>query len=132
MTYLKIDHELLGSTTWDLSPATRCVWITLLIRANANLNCCVRETISSLARASNVSLEEAQQAVDILSSPDPNSRSRVEQGRRIIPVAGGWKVVNLQEYRDKKSDSQWAVYKAEQRAKRLTEDKEAEHKKKVF
>ena len=118
MAYLKIDHEILESSTWwDLEAAERCVWITLLVQANKNADCTLRGNIKSVAALARVTEAECEAAIQKLSSADPQSKSQVDEGRRIVSIQGGWRVVNLQYYRDKRSNNPWAILKAEQRKK---------------
>lgn len=58
----------------------------------------------SLARRANVPLEDMEKALELFQSPDPDSRSKKEDGRRIIYQGGNrWWMVNKVEYRLKKS-----------------------------
>ena len=68
-----------------------------------------------LARISNISLDEAKEAIECFLAPDPESRTRDKDGRRLEPIEGGYRVINFEKYRTKCSDNQ---YKA-QTAKRV-------------
>ena len=94
----------------------------MLVLASGHADCRFRGTVGSIARIANVTVEECRLALDTLSSPDPGSHSKKEDGRRVIEVEDGiWWVVNLQEFRDRKSDSPWALYKAKKRAEAKTQ-----------
>jgi hypothetical protein len=127
--FLKLDTRLLDSTCWELDAPTRIVWLCLLLKADSW--CKVEGVPRTLARAANVTLEECKRALDILKSPDPESRSKKEEGRRIREIEGGWYIINLQEYRDKKSTNYWAVKKAEQRERYKKNTKEVSHETKI-
>jgi hypothetical protein len=55
-----------------------------------------------------ISVERVQAAIQMLESPDPDSRSAAEEGRRIIRLDGhrtwGWRVVNHGKYRAIRSE----------------------------
>ena len=58
-------------------------------------------SIVGLAPVARITTAESKKAFEILSSPDPDSRSPEEEGRRIIAVEGGWHLVNHKKYRNK-------------------------------
>lgn len=89
--------KILDSSIWMESKETRLVWITMLAMKNsAGL---VRSVPIALAHRARVTVEECQEALLVLLSPDPNSSNKVEQGRRIREVPGGWLIINHEEYR---------------------------------
>lgn len=61
----------------------------------------VEASLPGLADAARVSPEECRQALDALESPDEHSRSKDHDGRRVLPVDGGWLLINFAKYRDK-------------------------------
>ena len=61
----------------------------------------VEASVPGLADMARVTLEECQEALGELQSPDPYSRSSESEGRRIEPVDGGWKLINHGKYREK-------------------------------
>jgi hypothetical protein len=95
--YVKLFSTILTSSVWAQDHATRLVWITILAMADKEGD--VRGSVSGLARMANVSLDEARHALDVLSSPDPESQTPDEQGRRIVAQQGGWHIVNYAKYR---------------------------------
>lgn len=52
--------------------------------------------------------EMVDEAIAALSSPDPRSRSREEEGRRIVPIdperPWGWRIVNYLKYREMRTE----------------------------
>ncbi len=56
-------------------------------------------SVPGLARAALVSREECDAALEIFSSPDPDSRSKEHDGRRIEDIDGGWRLLNHSKYR---------------------------------
>ena len=63
----------------------------------------VEASVPGLADMARVSREECDAALLELSSPDPDSRSRNDQGRRVRQIDGGWQILNHAKYRDKMS-----------------------------
>jgi len=61
-------------------------------------------TLESIARRTNVPQALIENAIDELCKPDPKSRSKEHEGRRLIPLdperGWGWIVVNYKKYRD--------------------------------
>jgi hypothetical protein len=55
-------------------------------------------SIGGLAVDARVSREECQAALDVLLSPDPDSRTKDHDGRRIEAIDGGWRLLNYGKY----------------------------------
>jgi len=101
ITFVKLFGEILDSSVWQLPAATRIVWITML--AMKDRDHVVRAAVPGLAARARVSLKECEAALAELLAPDKYSRSKVEGGRRILEVQGGWFIVNGEEYRNRMS-----------------------------
>ena len=97
--YTKLFSSIVASTIWRADDKTRLVWITML--AMADQFGIVEASVPGLADMARVTLEECQEALGELQSPDPYSRSSESEGRRIEPVDGGWKLINHGKYREK-------------------------------
>lgn len=89
----------MDSSIWLESNTTRIVWITLLAAMDedgyAHFAC-----IKNLALRANVTDTEAQEAIDVLLAPDPNSSNPANEGRRIERIPGGYLILNAIEYRN--------------------------------
>jgi len=101
MGYSKLFSEIVMSTIWREPNHVRIVWITML--ALKDRFHCVNASIPGLADAAKVSIAECEEALRILLSPDPYSRTVENEGRRIKKVEGGWAVLNGEKYRNKMS-----------------------------
>jgi len=99
MGYSKLFSEIVMSTIWREPNHVRIVWITML--ALKDRFHCVNASIPGLADAAKVSIAECEEALRILLSPDPYSRTVENEGRRIKKVEGGWAVLNGEKYRNK-------------------------------
>lgn len=117
--YTKLFNSILASTVWSEPNEVRIVWITML--AMANKDGVVEGSIPGLAVFARLSVEETRRALDRLSSPDEDSRSKELNGRRIQPIDGGWQLVNHGKYRQQMSADERREYlrvkQAEHRAK---------------
>lgn len=104
--YVKIYGSILGSSVWAEAPSTRIVWITMLALADANGH--VEASVGGLARFANVSPRQCAAALEILSAPDPDSKSPAFEGRRIEKAERGWTILNYKTYREMQSPKQVA------------------------
>jgi hypothetical protein len=79
---------------------------------------------ANIANRARVSLEETVEALEHLSSPDPNSFDPDNEGRRVEHVPGGWMVLNAGKFREivTRSDQQ---QKTRERVRRFRERKRA-------
>lgn len=82
----------------------------------------VEASVPGLAREALVSRVECEQALAILSAPDPDSRTPDHEGRRIEKVDGGWRLLNHGKYREK-MDAEEIRAKAAERQRRSRERK---------
>ena len=113
MAYTKLFNKVLASSIWNEDDKTRIVWITML--AMQNQRHIVEGSVGGLAHMARVSLEDTHKALAVLSSPDPDDSSKVDDGRRIRPLDhGGWLIVNGEVYRKAKDEDErrarWAAY----------------------
>lgn len=90
--YTKLFSSITESTIWGEPAGTRLVWITMLAKCNRHGE--VYGSVPGLARLANVSLDECDEAIQTLLSPDKWSRTPDNEGRRIAPIDGGWRILN--------------------------------------
>lgn len=102
MGFTKLDSGIIHSSIWAQPEYVRVVWTTIL--AVKNKIGIVECAVSGLRRACNLTNdpngEKFNEAIKILESPDPESRSSEYDGRRIKKIEGGWLVLNSKKYRD--------------------------------
>lgn len=108
--YTKLFGSIIDSTIWRESKETKIVWITLL--AKCNRDGIVEASIPGLADAARVTIPECLSALEVLKKPDPYSRTKEHDGRRVEDVDGGWKILNHAKYRGKFSKSDRLEYQA--------------------
>lgn len=112
--------KILNSSLWvQGSKETRLVWITML--AMKDSEGVVRAAVVGLADRAKVTVDECRKALNVLLSPDPEDTSKVEEGRRIREVPGGWQLINHEMYRFSSEEKRayWAQKQAESRARKL-------------
>jgi hypothetical protein len=97
MGFTKLDSGILQSSIMAEDSDTFKIWITLLA-------CCNSDGIASvspiyLSSICHISINDVQNSILKLSSPDEYSRSIAKEGRRIERVDGGFKIINYLKYR---------------------------------
>jgi hypothetical protein len=97
MAYTKLFNSIVTSTIWTEDDKTRIVWITMLALADKNGE--VAGSVPGLARIAGVPVEAARIALEKFMAPDPDSRTRDDEGRRIEEIDGGWALLNHAKYR---------------------------------
>lgn len=95
--YVKLFNDILFSSIWTEADDVRVVWITLLLMADQDGF--VRSTAPGISSASKVSLERTREILVLLESPDPDSRTPDNEGRRIQRTEDGYLVLNYVHYR---------------------------------
>lgn len=101
MGYTKLFTEIIMSTVWREPNHVRLLWITMLaLKDRWHI---VNASIPGLADSARITLEECEDAIKVLSSPDPYSRTKDFEGCRISACEGGWEVLNGEKYRNKMS-----------------------------
>ena len=97
--YTKLFNSILASTVWREPMETRIVWITLL--AMADKDGIAEASVPGLADFARIPVNATREALKRLMAPDPDSRSKECDGRRIEEVDGGWRLINHSKYRAK-------------------------------
>lgn len=124
-TFSLLWGKILRSSLWVReSKETRLVWVTMLALKDKDGK--VQSSVVGLADAAKVSLEECREALEVLSSPDPEDTSKVDEGRRVREIPGGWELTNhaLYQFSTEEKREYWKRKKAVERAKKLEKCKE--------
>lgn len=124
MAFVKLFQSLLDSTVWTQEPHhVARTWITMLLMADRDG--VVEASVPGLAHRALVTIEQAEEALEKFLAPDKYSRTPDYEGRRIERIHGGWRLLNLEVYRDKlDQDDQRAKAAERQQRKR---DRETRH-----
>ena len=110
-SYTKLFNSIVTSTIVSEPVATRWLWVTMLAECDANG--CVWASVPGLARVANLTIDEVEAGLKCFLSPDPYSRTKDNDGRRIEEVDGGWRLLNHAKYRAKLSYEERKDYKRE-------------------
>jgi hypothetical protein len=121
VTFTKLFSSITASTVWCRPSDTRVVWITMLAMADRHGR--VWASIPGLAKEAAVSVESCRTAIDEFLAPDPDSRTKVNEGRRIEPIDGGWRLINHAKYRAIRDQEERRAYKAEKQREYRSVDK---------
>ncbi len=96
--FSKLFSSILTSTIWGEDHATVRVWIAML--ASSDADGVVEGSIPGFARVACVTPDEMRKALAVLLAPDPDSRTKDHEGRRIETIDGGWLILNYVKYRE--------------------------------
>jgi len=125
MYFVKLFNIFLTSTINEQAYHIRLVWITCLLLADKNGN--FRTTPQALARRANVTVEEAEEALDHLLSPDRFSSSPEAEGRRLERVSQNeWTITNFKKYKLMKDPDEQREQEAEKKRRYRAKKKERE------
>jgi hypothetical protein len=94
--YTKLFGSILASTVWELPLPTKVVWITMLAMADRHGE--VQASVPGLAKFAGVTIPECEAALAAFLAPDSYSRSKDNDGRRIVESDGGWRLLNHRKY----------------------------------
>jgi len=97
--------KLLRSTLFLEPPEARLVFLAMLAMADADGVVDV-PGVRALANALNLDVDYIRRALAILEAPDPDSRSKAEEGRRVLQLETGWVLVNYRKYREHRTQKQ--------------------------
>ena len=128
MTYTKLFGSILDSTVWQEGITAKVVWITLLAMSDRDGK--VEASVPGLAARAGVKLAECEEALAKFMSPDPYSRTKEYEGRRVAEVPGGFVLLNHGKYRAMMSAEDRREYQrlkqAEYRKRRVAERRGAQ------
>ena len=126
MSFLKLDKDFFTSSIWFMGdPDELKVWLYLLYKADYG-NGIVRDTLPAIAFSCQITIERAKEILATMAGPDPHSRSKQYEGRRIsIQDDPEWQitVLNFEKYQAKDHGS--AARQKRYRERKKTEDKES-------
>lgn len=130
--YAKIFMSIFDSTINEQPPHVFKVWVALIAFAQDG-DGIVDMTVKALANRTELPIEQVQNAITILGSPDPMSRCQEQEGRRIVPIPDrpyGWQIVTFAHYRDIKRSGDRREYMREYMRERRGTSKQIVSKRK--
>ena len=99
--FVVIDAEILSSSIWSEAIHVRMVWFTMLVLCDTDGY--VGASVPGIARAASVTLEQTEDALRILQAPDPHSRTKTDEGRRVREADRGFQILNFKDHLDRLS-----------------------------
>ena len=123
-TYTKLFSSITASTIWQEPDGTRLTWITML--AMSRKDGCVYGSVPGLAHQANVSVAAVRKALACFLAPDPDSRTKDYEGRRIEEIDGGWRLLNHEKFRKIRSAEERREYMREFMRKKRADAKLAD------
>jgi len=84
--------QFLDSTIWQEPAHTKLTWITMLAMVDRHGE--VHASIPGLAARTGVSIQECEEALASFQTPDPYSRTKDYEGKRVKVIDGGWALLN--------------------------------------
>jgi hypothetical protein len=124
MSFGTLDRSLLTSSLLDSGPVA--VAVMALIVAEKDKYGITTLNPRTVAKLFQIPLEEAQKAWDVLTSPDPDSSNKQEQGRRLVPYGEGkWKVVSHEKFQQEHALARKRERDAEAQQRRRDREKAA-------
>ncbi len=102
--FTKLFGSITASTVWMEDSDTRIVWVTML--AMADHDGYVGASIPGLASIARVPIEKVVAALEKFKAPDPYSRSKEHDGRRIEEFDRGWVLLNYGRFRELRAEAE--------------------------
>ncbi len=99
VTFTKLFSSITDSTIWDESPEVCKVWVTMLAMADRDGH--IGASVPGLANRARVSVDVVLKALEKFMAPDPYSRTKDHEGRRIEESERGWRLLNHARFREK-------------------------------
>ena len=104
--FLRLRYRILKSSLLLEDPATRWLFLTMLLLGDDAGTGEVDMPVARLAAFAALTLEETARGLERLMAPDPQSHGQLEEGRRVVPLAReagmeprGWRIVNWEDLR---------------------------------
>lgn len=98
--FVKLFTSILDSSVWNYDAETKVVWVTLL--AMADKDGLVHAAVTGIAARAGVSIEKAEEALNVFSKPDKYSRNTEHDGIRIEKIGRDWNILNFQDFQNEK------------------------------
>jgi len=106
MSFSKLSSGIVNSSIWEEDDHVVRVWIAFLAKKDENGY--VETSYNGMKRVCNIKNDpdglKFDDAINILESPDNDSKTKDHEGRRIERIIGGWIVLNHHLYRLKEEE----------------------------
>ena len=116
VTFTKLFSSITESSIWMCDDKVRIAWITMLAMADRNGR--VWASVPGLANRARIPLDDSKRAIELFLSPDEWSRTPDNDGRRIEPIDGGWRLINYAKHREARDEEDRREYMRDYMGKR--------------
>jgi hypothetical protein len=96
-SFTKLFSSITESTIWLEPDQTRLLWLTMLAMADRKGR--IEGSVPGLAHRARIAVDACEIGLNTFLSPDPYSRTKEHEGRRIKEIDGGWQLLNYEKYR---------------------------------
>lgn len=107
INYTVLKSSIINSSIWNEDAETCKVWITMLAMRNKDGE--IFASIGGLAHQSRISVEKTKVVVGRFLEGELDSSSR-DDGRRIVEIGGGWRLVNHEKVKAEAAAANKAAY----------------------
>jgi hypothetical protein len=114
-SFTKLFSSITESTVWGEPMPTRIAWSAMLAMADQHGR--VMASVPGFAHRARISVDQARKAIECFLSPDPDSRTPDHEGRRIVVIDGGWRLLNYAKYRALKDEESERARNAERQSR---------------
>jgi hypothetical protein len=111
INYTVLKSSVIYSTIWAEDAETCKVWITLLVMRNKNGE--IFSSLPGLAHIARINPEKTALSVQKFLAPDPASTTKDFEGRRIVEIPGGWRLLNHDKIKKEAAAANKAAYMAD-------------------
>ena len=122
--FTKLHSSITTSSLLSEPLPSRWLWCILLALADADG--VVSGTVPGLACAANIKTKDCRAGIECFLAPDPDSRTKDHDGRRLEVVDGvGWRILNYAKYRFKFSADERRDYKRQNKREQRERERRA-------
>lgn len=108
INYSILKSSIIFSTIWMEDSDTRVVWVALLAMRNKDGE--VYSSLPGLSHAARVGLDKTAEAVQKFLAPDPHSTTKDHEGRRLVEIPGGWRLLSHEQIKAEAATANKTVY----------------------
>ena len=124
-TWTRLLSSITDSSVWFEDDKTLRVWIAML--AMSDRDGYVWASVLGVANRAQVTVEQAESALRKFQEPDPRSRSKEHDGRRVEEVDRGWLLLNKVRFRDMRDEDERRRREREKKRAQRAKAKNPEH-----
>jgi|ERR1035437_7580871 hypothetical protein len=122
INYTVLKSSIVDSSIWNEDSDTRVLWVTMLAKRNKDGE--IYASVGGLAHAARITPDKCAEALAKFLAPETDSSSR-DDGRRIVEVPGGWRLLNHERIKSEAQSANKATYMAKYMAERRVQVKRA-------